>query len=301
LTTWQALFKKDARRCNMAADYCINQMIVDLDPKGVVAAAPDSLLLDAQYRGMNTKQIFDLLIADGGRGSGEGDTLDDHGWEEAVQGEEEMRDREKAIDIAIRQGAILAGKMGSGGARVLADLLEPKVDWREQLRDFVTASTSGRDLSTWRRPNRRYLSQGVYMPSSQSESVGHIVVAIDTSGSVGGRELSAFVSELVSICDTVKPDKVTLLWWDTEVCGEQAFEGDYSGMVNQLKPQGGGGTRFECVTVYLDQNRIVPDCLITLTDGYVSQWGSAPHYPSLFGITSKESAPFGVTVRVEGE
>ena len=97
------------------------------------------------------------------------------------------------IDEAIRQGALIAGKTGSGGDRDLVELLKPQIDWREVLREFVVTTCTGSDYSTWQRPNRRYISAGVYMPSGISESIGELVIAIDTSGSIGQPECLGFL------------------------------------------------------------------------------------------------------------
>ena len=111
-----------------------------------------------------------------------GDSLDDHGWEEAEQlSEEEKGDLEREVEEAIRQGVLVAGKLGSGGARDLEELLKPQIDWRDVLREFISTTCAGKDFSTWARPNRRFVSTGVYMPSGISEKVGELVIAIDTS------------------------------------------------------------------------------------------------------------------------
>lgn len=300
LTVWTSLFKTDATRANMAADYVVNLMIADLDPNETVASVIDSALLDAQYRNMSTKEVFEAL---GKRGKGKGasdnpEPMDAHGWGQEVT-PEEQRERDKMIEVATRQGAILAGKLNGNLPRGVLEVLEPKVNWREALRDFVTSVTNGRDASTWRRPNRRHLHQGVYMPSMYSESMGELIVAIDTSGSIRERELSEFASELVSICDTMAPSKLTLLWWDATVCGVQEFEGDYTGLASALIPVGGGGTSFRCVGEYIHGNNLMPECVIALTDGYVSDWGAPLECPTLFAITSNITAPYGVTVRME--
>jgi predicted metal-dependent peptidase len=303
LTVWKALFKQDGQRANRAADYVINQMIVDMDPKREVVEFIDGCLLDPKYQGMDTKQVFYLLASQENEGGeGEGGALDSHEWgaDDAVS-EAEKEARERAIDNALRQGSMLAGKMGGDVPRGIGEILEPKVNWREQLRDFVTSATAGRDASTWRKPNRRWLAQGMYMPSTYSETMGKIVVAIDTSGSIGRSELAEFLSELVAICDTVKPESVELLWWGTRVAGHQTFqEGEYGNLPSQVKPKGGGGTDFACVPAYVEQERLNPECVVVLTDGYVSGWGAAPACPILFGITSSVVAPYGVTVAVGG-
>ena len=72
--------------------------------------------------------------------------FDDHDWDGAQElSDEEKRELSRELDEAIRQGALVAGKMGSGGDRELEELLKPQVDWREVLRDFVCDTCVGTD------------------------------------------------------------------------------------------------------------------------------------------------------------
>ena len=207
LTTWKKLHDLDASRANSACDYVINYMLKELDPNEDVIAMPrfkDGAkkgermgLYDPQYKGMNSKQVFDLLEDEeggGGSGGGGGDGFDDHDWDGAKDmTEEEKKTLEREIDQAIRQGVMAhekANGKGAGGVgREIDEHLQPKINWREELREYVKATCHNKDTSSWRRVNRRFLSGGTYMPSMIGEKVGHIVVAIDTSGSIGGREL----------------------------------------------------------------------------------------------------------------
>jgi predicted metal-dependent peptidase len=174
-----------------------------------------------------------------------------------------------AIDRALREGGILAGRMGGKVPRAIGDLLEAKIDWREVLREFVTSASRGSDEYTWRRFNKRMMANDMYMPSIENETVGELVVAIDTSGSIGGVELTEFATELASICDSVSPSKVRVLWWDTEVHGEQVFDGNYTNIADMLKPQGGGGTHVSCVSDYIVKNKVSCEGVLVFTDGYV--------------------------------
>ena len=123
--------------------------------------------------------------------------FDTHDWEEAGGlSDEEQKELAKDIDDVIRQGALVAGKMGSGGNRTLEEFLEPQVDWREVLRDFITDTCAGGDFSTYNKPNRRYLHLDLIMPSGISEQVEELVLAVDTSGSIGQPELTTFLSEV---------------------------------------------------------------------------------------------------------
>jgi predicted metal-dependent peptidase len=173
------------------------------------------------------------------------------------------------IDKALREGGMLAGRMGAKLPRVISELLEPKIDWREALREFVSSSTKGNDEFTWRRMNKRHMANDIYLPSVENESIGEIVVAIDTSGSIGSEQITEFATELVSICDLCQPEVVRVLWWDTEVHGEQVFKDNYSDIAKLLKPLGGGGTHVSCVSDYIVKNKVKAECVLVFTDGYV--------------------------------
>jgi predicted metal-dependent peptidase len=299
LTVWKELYKKNPQKANRACDYVINLMIYDSDTDGTHVMLPDGGCLDEKYRGLNAKQVFDLLPDDEGGGGGGGGGFDEHDWEGAGElSQEEQTILQRDIDQALRQGAILAGKMQGNIDRSITELLTPKVDWREALRDFVTAFCQDKDLSTWRKPNRRWVDQNVYLPSLIGESVGPLVLAIDTSGSIGGEILNEFLSEVVSICNTVVPERIDLLYWDTHVAGHEKYEPDsFSSIMQSTKPKGGGGTDVCSVFEYVKKKALKPEAVIVLSDGY-TPWPEAVGVPTLFAINTDVVAPVGKTVRI---
>lgn len=322
LTTWRKLHDEDHNLANQACDYVINLQLQDIDPNETLIAMPRYKdgphkgermgLVDERFRGMNAKQVFDILKQekkDGGGGDGDGDGgFDIHDWADAKgMTDADKKELLKEIDQAIRQGIMAQQKIAGTGAggldRELEGLLEPKVDWREMLREFVKATCNAKDASSWRRPNRRFLSTGVYMPSMIGEKVGHLVIGIDTSGSIGGSELAEFLSEVKGIAEEVNPEVVDLLYWDCDVASHEVYEGGaVSNIVSSTKPRGGGGTSPSCVSEYLKEKNIKPECIIMLTDGYVgSDWGSEWTAEVLWCIVggNTEVAPNGKTVHVK--
>ena len=294
LTTWRHLYDENARLANVACDYVINIKLTDDNADGF-AAMPKVGLLDAEYRGMDSAQVYNLLKQGGddgdGGGGGSGTGLDDHDWEGAQDmTPEEGKQLARDLDEAIRQGALAAGKLGSGGDRMFEDLLKTKIDWREVLREFISTTCTGSDYSTWRRPNRRFVSSGYYMPSGVSEQVGELVIAADMSGSMTSA-LPRLFAEIKGICDQVKPDVVRLLYWDTEVCADEKYVGaEVENLVNSTKPKGGGGTTVECVTEYMTQHGVKPQAVVVLTDGYLGgKWGTWP-CPVLWCIVGNKNA-----------
>jgi predicted metal-dependent peptidase len=319
LVTWKKLHDENHQLANMACDYVINLMLRDLDPRGEVICMPRYKdgpkkgqpmgLLDEKYRGMHAKQVFDLLKQQQGEGqgggSGQGEPsedggFDDHDWDGADSiPADEQADLDRDLADAVAQGVANAKKLrgeGAGGlVRTLSDLLKPQVDWRKELREYIKTIASGKDASTWRRPNRRFLHQDIYMPTLISERIDRVLVGIDTSGSISNEDLSAFLSEVQGITVEVKPKKVDLLYWDHVVAAHEEYnEGAVELMTQSTRPKGGGGTSPSCVSTYIKDKRITPEVIIMLTDGAVGgDWGHDWPVPVLWCIKGADSINAG--------
>ena len=143
----------------------------------------------------------------------------------------------------------------------------------------------------------------MYMPSMIGERVGHLVIGIDTSGSIGDRELAEFLGEVKGIAEEVNPEKVDLLYWDSEVAAHEEYtEHDVPNIVSSTKPAGGGGTSPSCVSTYLKEKKIDPECVIMLSDGYVGgDWGEDWNAPLLWVLVggNTDVAPNGKTIHVK--
>jgi predicted metal-dependent peptidase len=301
LLTWKHLNKQDPQRANMACDYVINLELIDEGARsGNFISLPKGGLVSEKYRGLNSAEVFNLLPPQDNEGGCEG--FDDHDWEGAEGlNEAEKTELAKEIDQAIRQGSILAGKVGGNIDRSFTDLMSAKVDWKEALREFVSSVSVGKDDSTWAKPNRRWLQHDIYMPSTISESMGRVVVAIDTSGSIYGGVLNRFISEVASVMQNMNPEQVDLLYWDSEVAGHEVYGlNDADRMTSSTKPKGGGGTSPSCITRYMAKHKIDPVCAIILTDGCVgNDWGGQWNCPTLWVITENIKSPIGQTIKIE--
>lgn len=272
------MFKENRQLANMAADFVVNDIIMSLKDKNL-AKLPEGGCYDPKYHNMSMREVYRLLKEEGG-GGGKGKEKGDEGGggggyefdEHDIDGDmtpEKLKELDGRIDRALREGALLAGRLGVDIPRHITDILASKVDWRDVLREFVSSSTKGKDEYTWRRFNRRLLPNDIYMPTVENETIGEIVVAIDTSGSIDQEQINEFAGELVSICESVSPEAVRVLWWDTMVHGEQLFTDNYENIGSMLKPQGGGGTTVSSVAKYINKNKVKAECVIVFTDGYV--------------------------------
>jgi len=312
------LFKENPKLANMAADYVVNSIITNMNEPDL-AKLPEGGCYDKRFDNMNMREVYRILKKemegneggggggnkDEGEGGGSGDSSSngDYKFDEHDVGDldpDDLRELDEQVDRALREGALLAGRLGIELPRSITEMFEPQVDWREVLREFVTSSTKGRDEYTWRKFNRRLLPSDIYMPTLEDETVGEVVFAIDTSGSIDQNQLNEAASELAQICELVQPEAVRVLWWDTKVHGEQLFKPeDYSNIANLLKPKGGGGTRVGCVADYINKKSVKAECVIVFTDGYVE---SSPTWeiamPTLWLVTCNKSwtPPSGVVV-----
>ena len=301
LITWRELWEIDPVLANQAADHWNNLGLLEENKDGfaVMPGGQYKGLADERFKGMNTAQIFNILRQekqDGGGDEGDGDEsqdgdeqggggggsgqpdengneqggFDTHDWKGAQElTEQEQQQLERDIDEAIRQGALAAGKAGGGEAIDVSELLKPQVDWKQVLREFVKSTCAGSDYSTYNRPNRRYMGTGIIMPSGVSEQIGELIFAIDMSGSTGiGRVRQHFLTECIEACKESKPEKVRLIYWDSQVRNEETYiDGEYDNMHNLTKPMGNGGTVVRSVSDYIQEKNIKAQAVVVLSDG----------------------------------
>lgn len=218
--------------------------------------------------------------------------------------EKEIEGIKQDIQDALEQGKIAVSRMAGdkAGNQVLSGLTKPRItDWRRHLREFVEQICEGYDYSRFSPPNKRFQPLDILMPSHFSETMGEIHVYCDTSGSMGGVYPIVF-GEVVRIAQELKPKVLRLIWWDTEVAGEQVFkEGEYEGLASALKPAGGGGTSPQCVATYLAQKGYKPKAGIWLTDGYLDGSSTVLPWPVVWGVVGNESfvAPQGKKIIID--
>lgn len=305
LHMWKVLFAENPQMANVACDYFVNTALHDLDDgDGFITMPKVGVPPTAKYKGWSVKQIYDDLKQSGqafgsASGGSGGSGFDEHNWESSEGSNPDELTQAEEIQRAMRQGEIVrrkrSAKSAGGEDGVFGDLLAPRVDWKAVLREFVTSNCAGRDESTWQRPNRRYVGDGVYMPSTYSTTMSELVIGFDTSGSCFGTStMTQFVSEIATLIADVNPSKCHVVYWDTRIAGHQTFtDGQFA--VQSLKPKGGGGTDGSVLFDYLQEQRIRPDAIVQFSDGEVGSWGHTD-VPTLWALTSNISAPFGTTI-----
>mgnify|MGYP001564619227 CR=1 FL=1 len=310
---------RDQKLWQRACDLSINPLVFDSGLR-----LPAGALIDRQRFPDNTPEDIyqqldqgnDQQQLQGGQGAGQpqpGQGQGDIGQSQPQTGEvrdspgdEEGHDlspadasaQEQEWKIKLQQAVNNAqshGDLPAGLKRLIEQALAPVVDWKAELRRFFQALA--RDDLSWSRPNRRFIGAGIYLPAVHSERMGPMVIAVDTSGSIGARALTVFGAEINAIIEDVSPERVHVVYCDAEVNHVDEFDSDTYPI--KLQPVGGGGTRFEPVFDWIEQQGIFPTCLVYLTDTYGSFPKKEPDYPVLWASTGGSTVPFGDLLKID--
>ena len=297
---------RDMGNWNRATDYAVNQILEDSK-----VCLPNSRLLDPAFHGMSADEIYNRLPSsppDGGGNSGDGrggsdpggcgEVRDVPGEDGGQASQAELTQAEEDWKIAVAQAAQQAKSMGSlpaGIPRLIDEILMPKVDWKEVLRRFV--DQAARNDYRWFPPNRRYLSHGFYLPSLRSECLPPIVIAVDTSGSIGQAEIDQFATEVTAILQDYRTS-CTVLYCDTKIAHIEEFTSE--DLPLKLSPKGGGGTSFVPPYQWVEERALQPACLIYLTDMCGTFPDNAPGYPVMWAHIGpwETTPPFGEVIRL---
>lgn len=300
---------RDKKLANIAMDYAVNQICKDDNigrfPKVI------KVFQDNKYRGWSFEQIYNELYENAevidigslgqmfdehldGDGDGESDGDGTNGpikysKEELKQIRDEIR--EAMISAAQSAGA---GKIPAGVARMIKDLTEPKIDWREMLRMNIQSIIKSNFSFT--RPNRKSQMCNAILPGMINEETIDVCVAVDMSGSITDKQAKDFISEVKGIMDEYVDFNLQLWCFDTRVYNHTKFSIDNADEIMYYKVKGGGGTDFDANFEFMKENDIVPKRFIMFTDGYpCGSWGDPDYCETLFIIHGSESIipPFG--------
>lgn len=288
---------RDPKKWNMAADYVINQLLVD---EGIGKFIEGGCLNKALYdagQGVS-EQIYTLLpedAGDDGAGPGIGGTGQDLEDGEGTASDQAQAAAEWKVKVAqAAQAAKMMGKLSVGMARLVDSILNPTVDWRDVLQKFVIKHKT--DERSFARPNRRFLSQGLYMPSRTGERMRAIAFLVDCSGSISDDILAQMAAEVRTVHEDLRPEKLHVVYFDAEVTHYDCFLPDDTVTISF---HGGGGTDVRAAFDFLDDEGHSDDlaCTIVLTDGY-TPYPEGSDTPVIWAMTTDTTAPFGEHCRV---
>jgi len=282
---------RDPQIWNIANDFCVNGDLVKHKVGELITTVP--ALYDTKYDGMSSEEVFDDLMKnakkinmsdlidkmidehlDGeGDGEGDGEEGEGNGKGRPKLSEEErraIRDEIKEAMLAAASTVDGAGNIPAGVKRIIQDLTEPKMNWRELLR-MQLESTIKSDY-TWMRASRKGWHMDAVMPGMKLDPMIDIALFIDASGSMDGDMLKDILSETANIMESFPAYKIHVVTFDTECYNPQQYDSENLDDIRDYEVQGGGGTDFDAIFRYLKDNEIEPKRLVVFTDGY--PWGS---------------------------
>lgn len=316
---WHIILKHGLRmqgrnpdRWNRACDYAINWMMKEQGFK-----IWEFCLIDEKYAGKSAEEIYGLLEQEdkqkaSGKGQGQGQGTG-QGGSGAGQGGKSKQNQggmsgdvrrpenldpetrakiEQTIDQQVARAsamARMAGQMTGSLERVIGEILNPPQRYQDLLRDLMTRMTH--DTESWSRRNRR--NQDIYLPTRYNPAMGEIIVIGDTSGSVNDDECAQIGGEINECAETMRPERIRVVWADTEVKGEQVFE---EGDPCVIEPKGGGGTDMRVPLRYVE--KYDPVVVILITDGETPWPKEEPPYPLIVMCTTNAKCPVGHVVRM---
>ena len=319
---------RNRQLCNISQDCAINQILADEKIGDVIDEVP--ICLDSQYRGLAWEEIYDKLyekadiqeITLDQLMEGLGETLDEHINGDGAQGQkgedkeqdkdtrgkapvltkEEKQKIKDEIKEAMIQSAAAAGAGKTPGAiqRLIKDLTEAKMNWREILRMNIQSIIKN-DYS-FTIPSRKGWHTGAILPGVKNDETIDIAISVDMSGSIGMDDAKVFFSEIKGIMDQYEDFNIKVWCFDTEVYNYAEFSQDNVEELLDYEPKGGGGTEFTVNWDFMKENAIEPKKFVMFTDGYPwGSWGDENYCDTLFIVKGNEraEAPFGQTVIYE--
>jgi len=284
---------RDHRIWNMAIDYITNRILVDAG-----MTMPEGGLLDTSHRfdNLSAEEIYNVIYQENPKGE-QGGKGDDPGRCGGVSSKpldpKQSQQLEAEWKAAVSQAAQMCqGDVPTNLKRLIDEILDPPLPWYVLLRDFV--ERTARNDYSWTRPNPRYFSLGIILPSLISEELPECAMAIDTSGSITKQQLDKFGAEASGVFAAYET-LLRVFSCDARIQSEQEFRRADLPLVLELK--GGGGTDFCPVFNIIQEKGYSPACLIYLTDLYGRFPQQEPDYPVLWISTTKDKkAPFGTTI-----
>jgi predicted metal-dependent peptidase len=302
------------RLSNIAADYCVNQDLVEQRIGEKISVVP--ILFDNKFRGWSYEEVYDylyensdkidisqlekMLLDDHLEEDGDGDSEDGSGKPRLSKEEAQaIRDEIKGAVISAAQAAG-AGNLPMGVKRLLKDITAPVIGWKELLQQQITAVI--KNDYTWARPSRRGWHIEAVMPGLKPGEMIDICIAMDQSGSISEEDSKAFLGEIKGIMEAFDEYKITLWCFDTEIYNVKTYTSDNIEDIENYEPAGGGGTDFEVNWQFMKQENIEPKKFIMFTDGMpYDSWGDEQYCETVWIIKGNPGCepPWGIWAHYE--
>jgi predicted metal-dependent peptidase len=304
---------RDPQLFNIANDYCVNADLKKHRVGEFITSVP--CLYESKYEGMSSEEIYDVLYENAEKidlsqlidkmldehldGDSDGGSNGEDGSEGkgrprlSAEEKQQIKDEIKEAMLAAAQASD-AGSIPAGVKRMIQELTDPKLNWRELLR-MQLESTIKSDF-TWMRSSRRGWHMDAVLPGMKNTEAIDIAVYIDMSGSIGEAQGRDFLSEVKGIMESFDSYKIHIACFDTEVYNLQVFNSDNLDTIDDYELMGGGGTDFDAIFRHLKDEQIEPKRLVVFTDGYpFGSWGDENYCDTVWIIHGDKNPnpPFG--------
>jgi predicted metal-dependent peptidase len=297
---------------NIANDYAVNADLKRHKVGQFITTVP--CLYEQKYDGKTSEDIYDDLMKNvqkiniddlieqllddhmDGDGDSEGDEEGEgKGKRPKMSPEERERVRQEVKQAIINAAqSASAGELPAGVARLIKDVTDPVMPWRELIQTNLTSAI--RTDYSWMRPSRRGWHMDAVMPGMTPGEEIDVVVAIDMSGSISNKQAQSFLGEISGMMEAFDGYKVHVFCFDTEIYNPADFTSENMDTIDGYEPAGGGGTDFDAIFNYLKEQGNVPKRLIVFTDGYpCGSWGDPDYCDTTWIIHGDKdpNPPFG--------
>jgi predicted metal-dependent peptidase len=303
------------RLSNIAADYCVNQDLVEQRIGEKISVVP--ILFDNKFRGWSYEEVYDYLYENSDKidisqlekmildehldedGDGDGDQEGSGKPKISKEEAQQIRDEIKGAVISAAQAAG-AGNLPAGVKRLLKDITAPVIGWKELLQQQITSVI--KNDYTWARPSRRGWHLDAVMPGLKPGEMIDICIAMDQSGSISEEDSKAFLGEVKGIMEAFDEYKITLWCFDTEVYNVKTYTSDNIEDIENYEPMGCGGTDFMVNWEFMKQENIEPKKFIMFTDGMPGgEWGDEQYCETVWIIKGNPGCepPWGIWAEYE--
>jgi predicted metal-dependent peptidase len=212
---------------------------------------------EGQEQGQDFQRTEDSAPSLQGRAGGESDEASSY---TSLWAEDQFQARQ-ITDLV--QSTTQWGSLPGDMVELIKKAAEGKIDYRGALRTFRSSILSQKRRLTRMRPSRRF---GFEQMGSHYDFTTRLLIAIDTSGSVGSEELGRYF-RIITTFFKYGIQEIDVLMFDEEVQGEPITFTEAKKNKQKFKVHGRGGTNFQAPVNYVKEHPNY-DGLIIITDGY---------------------------------
>lgn len=290
---------RDPKTYNEAADHVVNNILMDCG-----FTLPDNVPVDRRFQNKTVEYVYNWMMDEDNQDEDNDENSDSPFGNDIMPSPitPQLQSQRNRETLAANQTEEQMGGKGIGSESSAFESLFQKIkmetglNWKTVLIEFLNEMTKG-DKS-WARLDRRMLSLGYYMPDQMEDNkIKRIAVAVDVSGSVSPSDIKQFLAECNQIKNTLNPEVMDIVSFDTEITGTWSFDEDTP--IQDVNMRIGGGTSLRPVWKHFEKDENKPEFLIVMSDMYVGI-PEEPDYTVIWGAVNRPDwkGDYGKTVYI---